>query len=107
MTTITKTITCEDIGEFEITINECYTKKEIVKLIQEWKSNIKLCEKTNSDSDMNIFVLYEDGTTYVRSDNYEIGKFIYTHIKSVIMDDGYEYYTFGEYEINQDGVLEM
>lgn len=104
MTTITRTINCEDIGEVELTFNECTTKREIVRLIQEWKNNINYCEKINQDPDMYIFVLYEDGSVYSRSYQYEENKFKYTHIKAVMMDDGYEYYTFGEYGINEHAV---
>lgn len=102
--TIEKTMICEDIGEVKMTINEYSTKKEIVKLIQEWKDSIKLCEKTDFDPDMYIFVLYEDGSYYSRSFGDEDGKFRYTHIKAVMMNDGYEYYTFGEYEINENAI---
>ena len=101
---IHKTINCEDIGEVELIINEYTTKKEIIKLIQEWKNSIRCCERLHQDPDMYIFVLYEDGTTYSRSYYEEYGKFTYTHIKAVMMDDGYEYYAFGKYEINDEAI---
>lgn len=83
-------------------VNEYSTKKEIVKMIQEWKDSIRFCEHLNQNPDMYIFVLYEDGTTYSRSFREEDGKFRYTHIKTAILDDGYEYYIYGEYEMNED-----
>lgn len=102
--TITKTVNT-DVGEFDLIINEYNTKKEIIKLIQEWKDSIKLCEKLHQDAEMFIFVLYEDGSYYARSYGYIDGKFKYDHIKAVNMDDGYEYYTYGEYSIDENGIL--
>lgn len=85
-----------------LTVNEYETKKEIVKIIQEWKDSIKLSEHLHQNPDMYIFVLYEDGSTYARSFGEEDGKFRYTHIKTAILDDGYEYYIYGEYEMNEN-----
>lgn len=91
-----------EITDTILTVNEYDTKKEIVKMIREWKDSIKLCEYLRQDPDTYIFVLYEDGTTYSRSFREEDGKFRYTHIKTAILDDGYEYYIYGEYEMNED-----
>lgn len=101
---VTKTMEI-DIGEVELTINEYTTKKEIVKLIQEWKDSIRLSEKLHQDPDMYIFVLYEDGSYYSRSYQDEDGKFKYTHIKGVNLEDGYEYYTYGEYTIDEETAI--
>lgn len=92
----------DEITDTMLTVNEIDTKKEIVKMIQEWKDSIKLCEFLHQNPDMYIFVLYEDGSTYSRSFGEEDGKFRYTHIKTAILDDGYEYSIYGEYEMNED-----
>lgn len=102
--TITKNVNTE-FGDMELVINEYTTKKEIIKLIREWKASIKLCEKLNQDPEMFIFVLYEDGSYYAKSFEDCDGKFKSNGIKAVNMDDGYEYYTYGEYDINENGIL--
>jgi hypothetical protein len=104
MTVKELTINTVDIGEINVIVNE-YTRKEIKQLIAEWIENIEFCETLNQNPDMYIFVEYNDGTTYSRSYNDENGTFKKTGIKAVEMDDGYEYYTFGEYEFNEYGVL--
>lgn len=92
----------DEMTDTMLTVNEYTTKKEIVKMIQEWKDSIRLCEKLHQNPDMNIFVLYDDGSTYSRSYREEDGKFRYTNIKTAILDDGYEYYIYGEYEMNEE-----
>ena len=95
-----------DLGEIDVIVNE-YNRKEIKKLIAEWIDGIELCEFLKQDACTYIFIEYNDGTTYSRSYNAESGTFKKTGIKAVQMDDGYEYYTFGKYEINEYGVLSV
>ena len=106
--TITKTTYCEALEEdVEITIDEYTTKKEIVRSIQEWKESIKLAMKLGYSQDVYIAVQYEDGHFYWNHAGDEDGKFTYTHIKAVIIDDGYQYYTFGKYVINENADLDF
>jgi hypothetical protein len=101
--TFTKTAWCEALEEdVEITIEEYTTKREIVKLIQEWKDSIKCYS-----ADLYIAVQYEDGSYYFNHAGDEDGKFRYTHIKAVIMDDGCMYYAYGKYEINENADLDF
>lgn len=99
---------CEDIGTIEMTINEYKTKKAIAKLIKELLIySFEISEAVNQDNDTSIFVLYDDGSSYYRTFGIENGEFKTTHIKAVAIDDGYEYYTYGKYEINEYGVLSV
>ena len=98
----------DTITDTELTVNEV-TRKELLDLVRDYQESIKFSEELYAlkspyaaDPDLYIFIEYADGSTYCRSLGEEEGRFKKINIKYADLNDGYEYYVYGKYVINED-----
>lgn len=87
----------------EISVEEM-NKKEGIEYATEFVNGIK---NANYSTEMSVYVEYKDGSTYINIDGEEDGKFKKRNIKSIILDDGYEYYIYGAYIMTENLIPEV
>lgn len=98
----------DTITDTELTVNEV-TRKELLDLVRDYQESIRFSEELYAmkspyatDPDLYIFIEYTDGSTYCRSLGEEEGRFKKINIKYADLNDGYEYYIYGKYVMNED-----
>ena len=108
---ITKKFYIEDVDcTFEVIET---TRKEVLSYIDMIIDNIRMKEEIaknggfdNIDvSDMVGYILYKDGTSEYIDESFDGHKIRRTNIQSAMYEDGWETRTFGEYEVNECGVV--
>ena len=96
--------TVEYENEFGDTIKvEEMSRVEAIEQVIYW---MEVIETSDYSTDCYIYVEYNDGSYYINFDGDISGKFKKTGIKNIIMDDGYEYYIYGPYIINENDIPE-
>lgn len=90
--------------ETHITVWECKKQKEILDVLDELLENAEvLGEQVFSDEA--IHILYKDGTTYDRLEGIEDGIYKKKNIKAIIYDNPGDTWAYGNYEVNEYGVV--
>lgn len=87
----------DEFGD-EVTVEEM-TRKEAIEYVEDWIGNI---ECVPYSTDLYIWVEYNDGSFYKNYDGDVEGVFKKRNIRGVILDDGYEYYVYGEYTVDEN-----
>ena len=93
----------EDI-EMYTTVCECKTQKEILDVLDELLENAELFGEYVFE-DEGFHILYNDGTTYDRLEGIEDGIYKKKNIKAIIYDNCNDTWTYGNYEVNEYGVV--
>jgi len=88
----------DEFGD-EITVEEM-TRKEAVETVEYWIECIE--DSPYSETDMYIWVEYNDGSFYKNYDGDIEGVFKKRNIKGVILDDGSEYCVYGDYIVDEN-----
>ena len=88
----------------EIFVEEM-TLKEAIEYAVDWYNGLK--EMPEGYANMYMYIEYKDGSIYSNSDGDEDGRFKKTGIKSMVLDDGYEYYIYGKYTMNENLIPEL
>lgn len=97
----------DEYTECEIQVEEM-TRKDAIQYAEDFIEGIETSRRCGFyNSDINIYVEYKDGTCYINQDGDIDGTFKKTNIKVIIMDDGYEYYIFGKYTMNENMIPEV
>lgn len=98
----TRTITVEDI---EISIHIVSTTRDILYWwLDQYLDNLKNCEGFDP-FDESFEIVYKDGTTdYIGSD-YDGHKIRRQGIKSIVYSNPEDYSVYGDYEVNEYGVV--
>ena len=92
--------------EAEITVEEM-SRKEALEYACDFINGIEYSNKVGQTSDMSVYVEYNDGTYYHNIDGDITGSFKRKNIKAIILDDGYEYYIFGDYTMSEYFIPEV
>jgi hypothetical protein len=87
----------------EIMVEEM-NRKEALEYAKDWFETIKTATYS---TDMSIYIEYKDGSYYSNIDGDESGNFKKSNIKAIILDDGYEYYIYGDYEMTENLIPEV
>lgn len=94
----------DEYTDCEINVEEM-NKAEAVEYAIDFIEGIENC---NGNSDMSVYVEYNDGSYYSNLDGDVSGrKFKKTGIKAIILDDGYEYYIYGAYKMSENTIPEV
>ena len=101
-TMTTKTYYNEEL-ECEVNVEEM-NRAEALEYAFDWEEAIK---NANYSTEMSIYIEYKDGSYYSNIDGDISGKLRKTNIKAIILDDGYEYYIYGAYEMNENLIPEV
>jgi hypothetical protein len=93
----------EDIETYT-TVYECKTQKEILDVLDELLENAELLGEYVFEDEA-FHILYNDGTTYDRLECIEDGVYKKKNIKAIVYDNPNDTWTYGEYEVNEYGVV--
>lgn len=88
----------------EIFVEEM-TLKEATEYAVDWYNGLR--ETPVGYSNMYMYIEYKDGSIYSNLDGDEDGRFKKTGIKSMVLDDGYEYYIYGKYTMTENLIPEL
>ena len=98
-------------------INEFYFNEYDVTIIVEEFENLKEAKGMINDcfinnreyigEDDSLYILYKDGSSYILTSNIEMGTYKKTNIKAVIIDNGNTYQVYGNYNLNDDAIIEV
>lgn len=78
--------------------------------LKEAKDMIYDCFINNREfigEDDSLYLLYKDGSSYILTNNIEIGSYKKTNIKAVVIDNGNTYQVYGDYNLNDDMIIEI
>lgn len=89
---------------------ESRTQKEILEVLDELLENEKLWLEGNSNlsnpfEDEAFHILYKDGSTYDKLDGIKEGVYKKKNIKAIVYDNPCDTWVYGEYEVNECGVV--
>ena len=89
---------------------ESRTQKEILEVLDELLENEKLWLEGNSNlsnpfEDEASHILYKDGSTYDKLDGIKEGVYKKKNIKAIVYDNPCDTWVYGEYEVNECGVV--
>lgn len=97
-------------SNMSVTVWESKTQKEILEVLDELLENEKLwlaghsC-MSNPFEDEAFHILYKDSSTYDKLDGIEDGVYKKKNIKAIIYDNPCDTWVYGEYEVNEYGVV--
>lgn len=101
----TKTYYNEEL-DCEVMVEEM-NKTEALEYAKDWIDGIETATKGGWSTDTSVYVEYKDGRYYCNIDGDVTGTFRKTNIKAIILDDGYEYYIYGAYKMNDNLIPEV
>lgn len=96
----------DEYTECEIMVEEM-SRKEALECACDFIDGIELSNYLNQSSDMSVYVEYNDGTYYHNINGDITGNFKKRNIKAIILDDGYEYYIFGNYIMDENVIPQV
>ena len=99
---ITKEYYNEELDS-KISVEEM-SRTEAVQYIKDWVDGIS---NAPYSTDLSVYVKYTDGSSYINIDGDVSGKLKFRGIKGCILDDGYEYYIYGQYEMADSLIPEL
>ena len=96
--------------DLKIVVLESKIQKEILEILDELLENEKLWIEgdthiDNPFKDEAFHILYKDGSTYDKLDGIEDGIYKKKNIKAIIYDNPYDTWVYGEYKVNEYGVV--
>ncbi|MCQ2602365.1 MAG: hypothetical protein MJ193_00415 [Clostridia bacterium] len=96
----------DEYTECEITVEEM-SRKEALQYAIDFIDGIETAGILGYSSDTSVYVEYKDGSCYINIDGDVSGTLKKQNIKAIILDDGYEYYIYGEYKMNENMIPEV
>ena len=96
----------DEYTECEIMVEEM-SRKEALEYACDFIEGIELSDYLNQSSDMSVYVEYNDRTYYHNINGDITGNFKKRNIKAIILDDGYEYYIFGNYIMDENVIPQV
>ena len=96
----------DEYNESEIMVEEM-SRKTALEYANDFIDGIEYSNQIGQTSDMSVYVEYNDGTYYHNIDGDITGTFKKRNIKAIILDDGYEYYIFGDYTMSEYFIPEV
>lgn len=108
--TIKKEYPIKDMDGLTATVWECKTQKEILVWLDEALKMEKLWIEgnnliSNPFEDDAYYILYNDGSTYIKMDGIEEGIYKKKNIKAIVFNNANDTMVYGEYEINEYGIV--
>ena len=84
------------------------TRQEAISQAQDYIEGIATAKRLQQgDTDTYIWVNYKDGSHYMNYDGDIEGKFKKSGITHISIDDGYQYYVYGNYKMHENLTLEL
>lgn len=84
------------------------TRQEAISQAQDFIDGIATAKKLKQgDTDTTIWVQYKDGSHYMNYDGDVEGKLKKSGITHISIDDGYQYYIYGKYKMNDNLIIEL
>lgn len=93
----------EDI-EMYSTVYVFKTQKEILNVLDEMLENAEIFGEQVFEND-HFSILYNDGSTYDRTDSIEDGTYKKKNIKAIVYTNCNDTWVYGQYEVNEYGVV--
>lgn len=95
--------------DINVSVFEFKRQKSILDTLDEMLENYNLYEQgilpSNPLEDESFYILYKDGSFYSLGECWEDGVYKKRNIKSIVYDNPCDTWVYGEYEVNEYGVV--